>query len=65
MNQYFPKPCKHSRENLKVELDLFNYATNVDLKLATCAKTSSSLVWKYDLVNLKAVVDQIDTDKLN
>ena len=64
MNQYFPKPCKHSRENLKVELDLFNYAANVDLKLATCANTSS-LVGKYDLVNLKAMVDQIDADKLN
>ena len=49
---------------MKVELDLFNCAANVDLKLATCANTSS-LVGKYDLVNLKAVVDQIDTDKLN
>ena len=49
---------------MKVESDLSNYAANVDLKLVTCANTSS-LVVKYDLPNLKAAVDQIDTDKLN
>ena len=49
---------------MKVESDLSAYAANVDLKLVTCANTSS-LVGKYDLANLKAVVDQIDTDKLN
>ena len=32
MNQYFPKPYKSFRGNVKVELDLSNYATKLDLK---------------------------------
>ena len=32
MNQYFPKPDKSFRGNVKVELDLSNYATKLDLK---------------------------------
>ena len=31
MTEYFPKP-KFLGENVKVELDLSNYATKVDLK---------------------------------
>ena len=31
MSQYFPEP-KFSKGRVKVELDLSNYATNVDLK---------------------------------
>ena len=31
MSEHFPKP-KSSRENVKVELDLSNYATKADLK---------------------------------
>ena len=33
MSEYFPKP-KPLRRNVKVELDLSNYATKVDLKNA-------------------------------
>ena len=29
MSQYFPKPCKHSDGNIKVELDLSNCATKM------------------------------------
>ena len=32
MNEYFPKP-KTSGANVKVELDLSNYATKADLKM--------------------------------
>ena len=39
MSEYFPKP-KSLGENLKVELDLSNYATKADLKNATGVDTS-------------------------
>ena len=32
MSQYFPKPYDHFGRNVKVGLDLFNYATKSDLK---------------------------------
>ena len=35
MSQYFPDPYKSSSENVKVELDLFNYAAETDMKRAT------------------------------
>ena len=35
MSQYFPDAYEHSGENLKVELDLFNYAMKADIKGAT------------------------------
>ena len=40
MWEYFPKP-KSKGANLKVELDLSNYAMKVDLKNATGVDTSS------------------------
>ena len=61
--QYFPKPYEHSGGNLKVELDLFNYATKRNLKGATPADTSN-LASKSDLASLKAEVHKIDVDKL-
>ena len=39
MNEYFPK-LKSLGANLKVELDLSNYATKADLKNAAGADTS-------------------------
>ena len=47
MSNYFP-PYNNSSKNIKVELDLSNYATKTDLNLAA----------------LKSVVDKIDVDKL-
>ena len=32
MSQYFPKPYKPFRGNVKVELDLFSYATKLEMK---------------------------------
>ena len=61
--QYFPKPYERSGGNLKVELDLFNYATKTNLKGATPSDTSN-LASKSDLASLKAEVHKIDVDKL-
>ena len=41
MSQYFPKPSDRFGGNIKVELDLSNYATKADLKGATRVDTSN------------------------
>ena len=56
MNEYFPKP-KSLEANVKVELDLSNYAIKADLKNATRVDTSD-LAKKTDLANLKSDVDK-------
>ena len=61
MSEYFPKP-KSSGGKVKVELDLFNYATKADLKNATGVDTSK-FAKKVDLANLKSNVDKLDIDK--
>ena len=62
MSKYFP-PCNKSSENIKVELDLSNYATKTDLKNVTHVDVSSYEL-KTNLAALKTEVDKIDTDKL-
>ena len=62
MSQYFP-PYNNSGENIKVELDLSNYATKKDIKDITHVDTSSYSL-KTNLAALKTEVDKIDTDKL-
>ena len=62
MSQYFPACTTHS-ENIKVELDLSNYATKSDLKNATHIDTSN-LATKSNLFNLKTKVHKLDIDKL-
>ena len=62
MSEYFPEP-KSSGGRVKVELDLSNYATKVDLKNATSFDTSKC-VKKVDLANLKSDVDTLDIDRL-
>ena len=61
MIQYFP-PYKSSSSNIKVELDLANYATKNDLKNITHTDVSS-FASKTNLAALKTEVDKIDTDK--
>ena len=61
MREYFPNP-KSSRANVKVELDLSNYATKADLKYATGVETSA-FAKKTDLANLKSDLDKLDVDK--
>ena len=63
MRQYFPEPYQLSGGNVKVELDLYNYATKADVKGATGISTST-LASKTDLVSLKTRVDKLDADKL-
>ena len=53
MSKYFPEP-KFLGERVKVELDLFSYATKADVKNATGVDTSS-FAKKTDLANLKVV----------
>ena len=62
MRTYYP-PYKSSSNNIKVELDLSNYATKTDLKNITHTDVSS-FTSKTNLAALKTEVDKIDTDKL-
>ena len=59
---YYPS-YKSSRNNIKVELDLTNYATKTDLKNITHVDVSS-FASKTNLATLKTEVDKIDVDKL-
>ena len=61
-SQYFP-PYNNSSRNIKVELDLSNYATKVVGKNITHVDVIS-YVSKTNLAALKTEVDKIDTDKL-
>ena len=62
MSQYFP-PYNNSSENIKLELDLTNYATKDDVKNITHVDVSSYAT-KTNLAALKTEVDKIDVDKL-
>ena len=62
MSKYFP-PYNNSSENIKVELDLSNYATKKDIKYIIHVDTSSYAL-KTNLAALKTEVDKIDIDKL-
>ena len=61
MTQYYP-PYRSSN-NIKLKLDLVNYATKTDLKNITHVDVSS-FASKTNLAALKTGVDKIDTDKL-
>ena len=62
MSQYFP-PYSNSSEDIKVELDLTNYATKDDVENITHVDVSSYAT-KTNLAASKGEVDKIDTDKL-
>ena len=62
MSTYYP-PYKSSSNNIKVELDLTNYATKTDLKNITHTDVSN-FASKTNLSALKSEVDKIDVDKL-
>ena len=59
---YYP-PYKSFSNNIKVELDLSNYAMKDDVKNITHVDVSSYAT-KTNLAALKTEVDKIDTDKL-
>ena len=60
MSLYFP-PYNNSSENIKVELDLSNYATKI--QDITHVDTISYAL-KTNLAALKTKIDNIGTDKL-
>ena len=62
MSTCYP-PYKSSSNNIKVELDLTNYATKTDLKNITHVDVSS-YASKTNLAALKSEVDKIVVDKL-
>ena len=62
MSQYFP-PYKKSSGDIKLKLDLSNYATKTDLKNVTHVDVSN-FASKTNLAALKTEIDKIDTDKL-
>ena len=62
MTQYYP-PYGSSSNNIKVGLDLANYATKTDLKNITHVDVSI-FASKTNLAALKTEVDKIDADKL-
>ena len=63
MSQYVPKPFETFGGDIRVKVDLSNYATKTDLKKATVIDTSQ-LATKSDLVSLTAEVYKLDIDKL-
>ena len=62
MSQYFPS-YRSSGGDIKVELDLSNYARKTDLKNVTHVDVSS-FASKTNLASLKTEVDKIDADRL-
>ena len=62
MSTYYP-PYKRSSNNIRVELDLANYATKDDVKNTTHVDVSS-FASKTNLAAFKTEVDKIDVDKL-
>ena len=61
-SQYFP-PFESASNNIKVQLDLTNYATKDDVKNITLVDVSGYAT-KTNLEALKTEVDKIDVDKL-
>ena len=53
----------HFGDSIKVNIDLSNYATKIDLKNVTHVDTSTFAL-KTNLANLKTEVDNLDIDKL-
>ena len=62
MSEYFPK-LKSVGENVKVEMELSNYATKSDFKSAT-GVDRSDFAKKTHWARLKSDVDKLDTEKL-
>ena len=62
MSTYYP-PYKSSSQNIKVELDLSNYATKKDINDITHVDVSG-FASKTNLAALKTEIDKLDTDKL-
>ena len=62
MSEYFPKPPSDYK-NIKVKIDLTNYATKKDIKDIAHVDTSNFAL-KANLANLKTEVDKLGIEKL-
>ena len=62
MSKYFPKPPSDYK-NIKIKIDLTNYATKKDINDIAHVDTSNFAL-KTNLANLKTEVDKLDIDKL-
>ena len=63
MSKFYPKPYKSFGRNIKVKVDLSNYATKADIKNISHVDTSSFAL-KTNLPDLKTEVDKLDINKL-
>ena len=63
MNKCFPKPFRSFGKNIKVKVDLSNYATKADIQNISHVDTSSFAL-KTNLANLKTEADNLDINKL-
>ena len=64
MSQYFPKPFNsYFGDNIKVKIDLSNYATKTDIENISHVNTSSFAL-KTNLADWKTEVDELDIAKL-
>ena len=63
MSHYFSKPYEPFGRDIRVQVDLSNYATKTNIKNIAHIDTSSFAL-KSNLANLKAEVDKLDIDKL-
>ena len=63
MSQYFPKPYELFGREIKVQLELSNYATKTDIKNILHVD-ASSFALKSSLASLKTDVNKLDIDKL-
>ena len=63
ISQYFPKPYEPFGGDIKVKVDLSNYATKAGIKNILHVDTSSFAL-KTNLASLKIGVDKLDIDKL-
>ena len=63
MSEYFPKSYKSFKEDIKIRVDLSNYATNADIKNITHVDTSNFALIT-NLANLKTEVDKLDINEL-
>ena len=63
MSEYFPKPHKSFREDIKIRVEHSNYAEKADIKNIAHVDTSNFAL-KTNLANLKTEVDKLDINKL-
>ena len=63
MSEYFPKPYKSFREDIKIRVNHSNYVTKADIKNIAHVDTSN-FVLKTNLADLKTEFDKLDINKL-